>query len=149
VKETTVTDLPPPAKPAGMYLPAVVHDGVAYSAGAVPFVDGVLAMSGRVGDDLDIDAARECARIAARNALSAVAGAAGGIENVERLLRVGVFVQCAADFKQTARVADGATEALMEILGDGGRCARTAVGVYSLPLDAPVEVELVAALHRR
>lgn len=144
-----MTDLPAPGPPAGKYLPAVVHDGVAYSAGAVPFVDGVLAMAGRVGDDLDVDAGRECARIAARNALSAVADAAGGVENVERLLRVGVFVQCAPDFQQTPRVADGATEALMEILGDGGRCARTAVGVYSLPLGAPVEVELVAALRRR
>jgi len=143
-----VADLPPPPAPAGAYVPAVAHDGVVHSAGAVPFENGALAVTGRVGDDVDLDAARRAARICARNALSAVAAAAGGLDNIERILRTGVFVQCTADFKDIARVADGASEALLEVLGERGRGVRTSVGVYSLPLDAAVEVELVAAYRR-
>jgi len=141
-----MTDLPPPARPAGMYLPAVAHDGIVFSAVAIPIEDGALRITGRVGESVDIDAARRAAAICARNALGAVATAAGGIDSIVRLLRVGVFVQCAPDFKQISQVADAATQALIDALGDDrARCARTAVGVYSLPLDAPVEVDIVAA----
>jgi enamine deaminase RidA (YjgF/YER057c/UK114 family) len=141
-----MTDIPPPTKPAGMYLPAVAHGGIVFSAGAIPVEDGTLRITGRVGDSVDVDVARRAAAICARNALGAVATAASGIDRIVRLLRVGVFVQCAPDFKQISHVADAATEALIDALGDDrARCARTAVGVYSLPLDAPVEVEIVAA----
>lgn len=140
-----MSDLPPPPAPAGAYLPAVAHRGLAYSAGSVPMEDGVLAVRGRVGEDVDLATARRAARVCARNALSAVVQAVGGVERVERLLRVGVFVQCTPDFKDIAKVADGASEALVEVLGERGRAARASVGVYSLPLDAAVEVEIVAA----
>jgi enamine deaminase RidA (YjgF/YER057c/UK114 family) len=140
-----MSDLPQPPPPAGAYLPAVAHRGVAFSAGAVPFENGAIAVRGRVGEDVDLDAARRAARICARNALGAVAQAVGGVENVERLLRIGVFVQCTADFEQIPQVADGASEALVEVLGERGRAARTSVGVYSLPLGVAVEVEIVAA----
>jgi enamine deaminase RidA (YjgF/YER057c/UK114 family) len=142
-----MTDLPQPPPPAGAYVPAVAHDGVVFSAGAVPFENGRLAVTGRVGEDVDLDTARRAARICARNALGAIAQAVGGVEHVDRLLRVGVFVQCTPDFKQISQVADGASEELMQSLGERGRAARTSVGVYSLPLDAPVEVEVVAAYH--
>jgi enamine deaminase RidA (YjgF/YER057c/UK114 family) len=140
-----MSDLPAPPPPAGAYLPAVLHGGIAWSAGAIPFENGALAVAGRVGDDVDLETARRAARISARNALGAIAAAVGGIERVDRLLRVGVFVQCTADFKQIAQVADGASEALVEVLGERARAARASVGVHSLPLDAAVEVEIVAA----
>jgi enamine deaminase RidA (YjgF/YER057c/UK114 family) len=141
-----MSDLPPPPTPAGLYLPAVARDGICFSAGAIPVENGVLAISGRVGESLDLAAAQRAAAICARNALSAVAAAVGGVDNVDRLLRLGVFVQCTQDFKDIPKVADGASQALVDALGEErARCARTAVGVYSLPLDAAVEVEIVAA----
>ena len=140
-----MSDLPVPPPPVGAYLPAVAHAGFAWTAGMVPVDNGALAVTGRVGEDVDLDAARRAARISARNALSALAQAVGGVERIERLVRIGVFVQCTADFKQIPAVADGASEALVEVLGERGRAARASVGVYSLPLDAAVEVELVAA----
>lgn len=138
--------LPPPPVPAGGYRPAVAAHGVVLSAGMIPRVDGRLTVSGRVGDQVDVPTAREAAWVSARNALAAVSAAAGGLEQIASVLQLRVFVRCTADFIDVSAVAEGASDALVEALGEvRGRGVRTAVGVLSLPGGSPVEVELSAS----
>lgn len=138
--------LPPAPLPQGRYLPAVVHAGIAYSAGMTPRTDGELVRRGTVGADVTPEQARELAGLAAANALSAVAAAAGGIDNVARCLRLTVYVAAAPGFTAHSAVADGASDALRERLGERAGAVRSAIGVAGLPSGAPVEVELTAAL---
>lgn len=139
--------LPDPPRPQGRYAPAVVHGGIAYSAGMTPRVDGELVARGTVGGDVSPDQARELAGLAARNALSAIADAVGGMENIAQVLRLTVYVAAADTFTAHSSVADGASGTLWEWLGERGTAARSAVGVAGLPSGAPVEVELTAAVH--
>jgi enamine deaminase RidA (YjgF/YER057c/UK114 family) len=140
------SELPTAPGPRGNYVPAVVHDGIGYSAGMTPRVDGVLAVQGVVGADISIEQARMAAGIAADNALSALAAAAGGLDRVERCLRMTVYVAAAPGFRDHSAVADGASEALQVRLGGRAELARSAIGVASLPGAAPVEVELTVTL---
>jgi enamine deaminase RidA (YjgF/YER057c/UK114 family) len=112
-----------------------------------PRRDGQLTAQGRVGVDVTAAAARQAAGVAAENALAAVADAGGGLNRVRTCLRLTVYVACADDFVELSAVADGASAALEAHLGPGGRPARTAVGVRSLPGGAPVEVELMVAVR--
>lgn len=139
--------LPPAPRPMGRYQPATRHGDVVFTAGMTPRRDGVLVVRGVVGADISVDEAKNAAGVAAANALAAVAAAAGGLDNVERLLRLTVFVAAAPGFEALSLVADGASDALAALLGDDARAAvaRSAVGVQALPGGAPVEVELVAA----
>lgn len=139
--------LPAAPSPRGSYVPALVEDGLAVSAGMTPRVDGVLVLRGRVGEDVDTDAARRAAGVAARNALAAVAEAAGGLAQIRRCLRLTVFVACTDDFTDLSAVADGASASLTGLLGSHGLPVRSAVGVRALPGGAPVEVELTASVH--
>ena len=139
--------LPPPPRPQGNYVPAVVVDGIAYSAGMTPRRDGRLVMRGTVGADLSLDEAATAAGLAAGNALSAVAAAAGGLDRVHRCLRMTVYVACSDDFRALSAVADGASAVLARHVGTAGLPARSAVGVRRLPDGAPVEVELTAAVR--
>ncbi|HET7327076.1 MAG TPA: RidA family protein [Nocardioidaceae bacterium] len=140
------TPLPPAPAPQGSYIPAVAHGGVAMSAGMTPRVDGQLAVRGIVGRDLDLPDARSAAGIAARNALSAVAEAAGGLSRIRRCLRLSVFIACADGFEDLSAVADGATAAIAEQVGPETLPVRSAIGVRALPSGAPVEVELTVAI---
>lgn len=142
------TQLPAVPTPQGDYVPAVAHGGLVVTAGMTPRVDGRLTTTGLVGQDLDVPTARAAAGIAARNALAAVAWAAGGLDRVERCLRMSVFVACADGFTELSAVADGATAAIAEHLGHRRLPARTAIGVRALPSGAPVEVELTAAVRQ-
>ncbi len=135
-------------RPQGRYLPVVVHDGVAMSAGMTPRIGQELAYRGTIGVDLDVDEAKRAAALAASNALAVITKAAGGPDAVERTLRMTVYLACTAGFTQHSAVADAASEVLTEALGDRGRVARSAIGVSSLPSGAPVEVELSAAIRR-
>lgn len=128
---------------------AVVHGGVAVSAGMTPRSDGQLVARRRVGLDIDVARAQELAGVAARNALSAVAQAAGGLDHIVRCLQLTVFIAAAPDFAEHTSVADGASATLVAALGVRGQVARAAVGVASLPSGAPVEVVLAAAVHAR
>lgn len=140
--------LPPVPAPQGSYLPAIVHRGLAVSAGMTPRVDGELVVRGMVGRDLDVAAAQEAAAIAAGNALAAISAAAGGLDRVERCLRLSVFVACEDGFEELSKVADGATAAIAKHVGADGLPVRSAIGVRSLPSGAPVEVELTAAVRQ-
>jgi enamine deaminase RidA (YjgF/YER057c/UK114 family) len=144
---TRVPALPPPPRPQGSYVPAVVVDGIAYSAGMTPRRDGRLVVRGTVGADVSLEEAADAAGIAAGNALAAIAAAAGGLPRVRRCVRMTVYVACAEDFTALSAVADGASAMLEQHVGTAGLPARSAVGVRRLPDGAPVEVELTAAVR--
>lgn len=137
--------LPPVAAPAGSYLPAVQSGTLVYTAGQLPFVDGRLEVTGKVGAEVTAERGNELARVCALNALAAV-DALVGLDRVLRVVRVGGFVASTPDFTGHPEVINGASDLLAEVFGEAGRHARTAVGVAALPLDAPVEVELVVEI---
>jgi enamine deaminase RidA (YjgF/YER057c/UK114 family) len=139
--------MPSPPLPRGHYAPAVVHGGLVFTAGMTPRRDGELASRGTVGADLSAAEGRAAARLAAANALSAAARAAGGLDRIERCLTLTVYIVCVPGFTEHSAVADGASSALAEWLDDRGTAARAAIGVASLPSGAPVEVQLVAAIR--
>ncbi|WP_433513439.1 RidA family protein [Nonomuraea sp. CA-143628] len=136
--------LPEVVAPLAAYVPAVRTGNLVYTSGQVPMVDGKLAQTGKVGAEVGLDDARELARICALNALAALKSEVGELGNVVRIVKVVAFVASDPAFTQQPQVANGASELLAEVLGDAGKHARSAVGVASLPLDAPVEVELIA-----
>ncbi|MBE7953567.1 RidA family protein [Microbacterium oxydans] len=139
-------ELPPVAAPVAAYVPAVVHGGLVYTSGQLPFVDGALPATGKVGADVSAEDAKTYARTCALNALAAAADAAGGVDCIGGVLRVGGFVGSADGFTGQPAVINGASEVLGEIFGDAGRHARAAVGVAELPLGSPVEVEVTFLL---
>ncbi|WP_211286388.1 RidA family protein [Rathayibacter tritici] len=138
-------ELPAVAVPAGAYVPAVVHGGLVYTAGQIPFVDGALPLTGTVGAEVSPEQAKDLARTCALNALAAVADAIGSLDRVTRIVKLTGFVASAAGFTGQPGVINGASELLGDLFGDAGRHARSAVGVAQLPLGAPVEVELIVA----
>jgi enamine deaminase RidA (YjgF/YER057c/UK114 family) len=135
--------LPTLAKPVAAYVPAVVTGDLVYTSGQLPFVDGALQGTGKVGADVSPDAAAGYARTCALNALAAAASVIGSLDRVTRVVKVVGFVASAPDFIGQPGVINGASELLGEVFGEAGQHARSAVGVAVLPLDSPVEVELV------
>ena len=136
--------LPQVVAPLAAYVPAVRTGDLVYTSGQVPMVDGKMAQTGKVGAEVGLDDARELARICALNALAALKSEIGDLSKVVRIVKVVAFVASDPAFTQQPQVANGASELLAEVLGDAGKHARSAVGVAALPLDAPVEVELIA-----
>jgi enamine deaminase RidA (YjgF/YER057c/UK114 family) len=136
--------LPPVAPPVASYVPAVRTGRHVYTSGQLPLVDGKLPGTGKVGEGVAPADAAQLARTAALNALAAVASVAGGVDAITQVVKVTCFVASAPGFTGQAQVANGASELLIEVLGDAGRHARSAVGMAVLPLDSPVEVELIA-----
>jgi enamine deaminase RidA (YjgF/YER057c/UK114 family) len=134
--------LPAVAPPAGAYVPAVRAGSLVFTSGQVPFVDGTLAATGKVGAEVGPDEAKDHARTCALNALAAI-DALVGIDAVVRVVKVVGYVASAEGFTGQPTVLNGASELLGEIFGEAGRHARSAVGVAELPLGVPVEVELV------
>ena len=135
--------LPPVAAPVAAYVPAVRHDDLVWTSGQLPLVDGQLSLTGLVGAEVDEQQAYELARICALNALAAGADVVGGLDHLVRVVKVVGFVASAPGFVAQPKVVNGASELLGEVFGDAGRHARSAVGVAALPLNAPVEVEVV------
>lgn len=136
--------LPPVAAPVAAYVPAVRTGGFAYTSGQLPMVDGKLQAVGKVGDGVTAQEAAGLARIAALNAIAAAASVAGGVDAIIRIVKVTCFIASAPGFTGQAQVANGASELLIEVFGEAGKHARSAVGMAVLPLDSPVEVELIA-----
>lgn len=137
-------ELPVVTPPLAAYVPAVRTGRYIYTAGQLPLVDGSLLMTGKVGAAVSVEEAAALARVCALNALAAVASVTGGLSAVTRIVKVTGFVASTPDFTGQAQVVNGASELLLEVFGDAGRHARSAVGMAVLPLDAPVEVELIA-----
>ncbi|HKT57093.1 MAG TPA: RidA family protein [Microbacterium sp.] len=139
-------DLPPVATPAGAYVPARVHGDLVYTAGQLPLVAGALPATGKVGEGhgkVPPADAREYARLSALNAIAAAANAIGDVDRITGVLKVTGFVASVPEFTAQPAVINGASELFGEIFGDAGAHARSAVGVPVLPLDSPVEVEVV------
>ena len=136
--------LPKVSPPLAAYVPAVLTRGYVYTAGQLPVVEGRLLATGKVGAEVGAGEASALARTCALNALAAVASVTGGLNAVRRIVKVTGFVASAPDFTQQAQVINGASELLIEVFGEAGRHARSAVGMAVLPLNAPVEVELIA-----
>ena len=139
-------ELPGVAAPVAAYVPAVVHGGLVYTSGQLPFTAGALPATGKLGAEITAEDAKGYARTCALNALAAAADAAGGVDRIAGVLRVGGFVASVPEFSGQPGVINGASEVLGEIFGDAGRHARAAVGVPVLPLDSPVEVEVTFIL---
>ncbi|MEU0563873.1 RidA family protein [Nonomuraea sp. NPDC005983] len=136
--------LPEVVAPLAAYVPAVRTGDLVYTSGQVPMVEGKLAQSGKLGAGVSLEEGAALARICALNALAALKSEVGDLARVKRIVKVVVFVASDPAFTQQPQVANGASELLADVLGDAGRHARSAVGVAVLPLDAPVEVELIA-----
>jgi enamine deaminase RidA (YjgF/YER057c/UK114 family) len=138
--------LPAVAAPVAAYVPAAVHGDIVYTSGQLPFENGALPALGKVGAGVEAEDAKAYARICALNALAAAADAAGGVDRITGVLRVGGFVASDPSFSGQPAVINGASEVLGEIFGDAGKHVRAAVGVSVLPLDSPVEVEVAFLL---
>ena len=138
--------LPVAAAPVAAYVPAVRSGNLVFTAGQLPTVNGKIVKEGKVGSEVSADEAKELAQVCALNALAAISLVAD-LDQIERVVRVGGFVNCAPGFIAIPGVVNGASELLIKVFGDvNGKHARTAVGVAELPLNAPVEIELIVQL---
>lgn len=138
--------VPEVAKPVAAYIPAVRSGQFVYTSGQLPMREGQLMLTGKVGGEVTPEEAVECARQCALNALAAVRAEVGDLSAVKRIVKVVAFVASTPDFTGQPQVANGVSELLGEVFGEAGRHARSAVGVSVLPLDAPVEVELIVEI---
>lgn len=135
--------LPALTKPVAAYTPAVITGNLVYTSGQLPFIDGALPETGKLGAGVSDASGADLARTCALNALAAVESVIGSLDRVTRIVKVVGFVASAPDYTGQPGVINGASNVLGEIFGDAGVHARSAVGVAVLPLDSPVEVELI------
>jgi enamine deaminase RidA (YjgF/YER057c/UK114 family) len=135
--------LPAVPKPVAAYVPSVKSGKLVFIAGQIPVVDGKPLHMGRVGVEVSIEDAVECAKRCALNGLAALKGEIGDLAKVTRVVRLGVFVACDHAFTQHPKVANGASEMMLAVFGDKGKHVRAAVGAPALPLGVPVEIEFV------
>lgn len=133
--------------PGGNYVPVAVHAGLAYVSGQLPRDGETLLYKGKCGGAIDVETGRAAAALCADLCVAALAEAVGGVDNIERILHLTGYVASAPGFNQQSQVMNGASDRLVARLGEKGRHARTSVGVAELPRDAPVEVNLVAAVR--
>jgi enamine deaminase RidA (YjgF/YER057c/UK114 family) len=138
--------LPKAAAPAANYVPFVVHGGLVHVAGQIPFHPDGSLYTGRLGDMLGVDAGKAAARLCGIGILAQLKAALGSLDHVERILKLGVFIASAADFTGQPEVANGASDLMVEVFGDAGRHARSAVGVPVLPRGVAVEVDAIVAV---
>jgi enamine deaminase RidA (YjgF/YER057c/UK114 family) len=136
--------VPEVAKPVAVYVPAVRSGHHVYTSGQLPMRSGELMQTGKVGGEVSQDEAVECARQCALNAIAALKAEVGDLADIKRIVKVVCFVASTPDFTGQPQVANGVSELLGQVFGDAGIHARSAVGVPVLPLDAPVEVEVIA-----
>lgn len=138
--------LPQPAAPVAAYVPAVEASGLLHISGQLPFDEGEV-MTGRLGEDRDLEFGQRAARACGIMLIAQMAKALGSLDRVERIVKLGVFVSSAAAFTDQPRVANGASELMEQVFGEPGRHARSAVGVPVLPLGAVVEVDAIVAVR--
>ena len=135
-----IPELPPAA---GAYVPAVQSGKLVFCSGQGPFRDGGFVYLGKVGSDLTLEQGYECARIAALNCLAEIRTVIGTLNRIERIVQVRGFVNCEDNFTDHPKVINGCSELLLKLFGEKGRHARCALGTSSLPMNTPVEVEMV------
>lgn len=133
-------------KIGGNYVPLVRNGNEIYISGQIPRVGDTVVVTGRAGADVTLAQARTAAKVCAMRALALLQRSAGSLDEIKRLLRMNLYVQCAADFTQQSEVADGASEVLFFVLGEAGAHTRSSIGVYQLPKNATVELDLIAVV---
>jgi len=138
--------LPEPAAPVAAYVPVVIAGGLAHVSGQASIVGGQL-LKGRLGEDLTLEQGVEGARACGLMILAQLKAALGSLDRVERIVKLGAFINSTADFTDQPKVANGASELIAEVFGDAGKHARSAVGVPSLPLGVAVEVDAIVAVR--
>lgn len=138
--------LPEAAAPVAAYVPVVIHDGVAYVSGQLPFVNGQL-VKGRLGENVPLEDGVAAARACGLMILAQLKAALGSLDRVDRVIKLGAFVSSTGEFDGQPRIANGASELMVEVFGEAGKHARSAVGVPVLPLGAAVEVDAIVAIR--
>ena len=139
-------ELPEPAKPLAAYIPAIKVEKLVYTAGQLPTVNGQLQYKGKVGFDLSEEDGQKAAVLSLLNCLAVIKGVCGDLDQIEQVVKLTVFINSADGFTNQPKVANGASELLLRIFGDAGKHVRSAVGVNELPIDAPLEIEMVVKL---
>jgi enamine deaminase RidA (YjgF/YER057c/UK114 family) len=139
--------LPDAAKPVAAYISAKRTGNLVFTAGQLPMVNGELISKGLLGQDIEIDEANSAARICTLNALAAIKGVIGDLDRIKQIVRVVGYVASVPTFTQQPAVVNGASELLLEIFGENGKHARSAVGMAALPLNASVEIELTVEVE--
>lgn len=143
IKEVLGYELPEAAKPLAAYIPAQQVGNLIFTSGQLPAKDGQLIATGKVGKDVSEETAYECAKISAVNCLSAIKGVIKNLDKIEQVVKLVVFVNSDSGFTAQPKVANGASEFMVHIFGEKGKHARSAVGISELPLNAPVEIEMI------
>ncbi|MFZ9909027.1 MAG: RidA family protein [Candidatus Nanopelagicales bacterium] len=138
--------LPEPPKPLAAYIPAKQTGNLVFTAGQLPMVNGEIILKGLLGQDVEIEPAYNAAKICTLNALSAIKGVIGDLDKIKQVVRVVGYVASVPTFTQQPAVVNGASEFLLEVFGDQGKHARSAVGMAVLPLNAAVEIELTVEI---
>jgi enamine deaminase RidA (YjgF/YER057c/UK114 family) len=139
--------LPEPAKPVAAYIPAKQSGKLVFTAGQLPMVKGELISTGLLGQDVEVEGANKAARVCTLNALAAIKGVIGDLDRIKQIVRVVGYVASIPTFTQQPAVVNGASELLLEIFGEAGKHARSAVGMAVLPLNASVEIELTVEVE--
>ena len=147
--QTLGIELPTPREPAFSYSAVVIDNGLAWVSGQLPWLDGSnsLVYSGRLGEHVSVTEGKSCARACILNGLAVLEKTSGSLDRIERVIKLVGYVASAKDFHEQPAVIDAASNLLVEIFGDAGTHARSAVGVAQLPRGAPVEIELVVRLR--
>jgi enamine deaminase RidA (YjgF/YER057c/UK114 family) len=146
--ETLGITIPDAPTPAANYIPYVISGNLVFIAGQVPFENGKINYTGKVGKDIDINKAKEVAKICGLNVISVLKNAVNGdLSKVKKCVKLGIFVSCTSDFHQQPEVANGASDLMVEIFGENGKHARFAVGANSLPRNVPVEVDAIFEIN--
>ena len=147
--QTLGIELPAPREPAFSYSAVVIDNGLAWVSGQLPWLDGSnsLVYSGRLGEHVNVTEGKSCARACILNGLAVLKKTSGSLDRIERVIKLVGYVASAKDFHEQPAVIDAASNLLVEIFGDAGTHARSAVGVAQLPRGAPVEIELVVRLR--
>ena len=148
IVELTGLPFPPVTAPIGSYVPALQVGDLVFTSGQIPMKAGKLLATGKIGKELTEDQGAELSKICVYNCLNAVKSVIGDLEKIERVVKLTAFVNSAPGFYSQPKVANGASDFLLAIFGEKGKHARAAVGVAELPLNAPVEIELIAQIKK-
>ncbi len=140
--------IPEAPKPLASYVPAVKSNGFVFTSGQLPMVNGVLSAVGRVGYEVSLEDGVKAARTCGINCLSAIKTVIGSLDEIERVVKLTVFINSADGFTSQPEVANGASELMLEVFGEAGKHSRSAVGVSELPRNAAVEIELLVELKK-
>ena len=146
IKEIIGYELPVAPKPLASYVPVMKSGNLIFTSGQLPMKDGKLLAVGKVGRDVSENEAIECAKLSAINCLSAVKSLSGNLDNIEQIIKIVVFVNSAVNFTGQPKIANGASDFLVQVLGEKGKHSRSAVGVSELPLNSPIEVEMIVRI---